>query len=87
MLTKLYLATLSTHTHTHTHTLQDLFAFGDKDGKGRDVRLQHPLGVACNKSDGHLYVVDSYNHKVESKLMLENHTYFLYPRSTICYDL
>ena len=34
------------------------------DGKGRDVRLQHPLGVAWNKADGKLYLVDSYNHKV-----------------------
>lgn len=43
-----------------------MFAFGDVDGKGRDVRLQHPLGVAWNNADGKLYVVDSYNHKVIS---------------------
>lgn len=36
------------------------------DGKGRDVRLQHPLGVAWNKANGKLYLVDSYNHKVIS---------------------
>ncbi len=45
---------------------QDLFSFGDADGKGRDVRLQHPLGVAWNNADGKLYLVDSYNHKVIS---------------------
>ena len=43
--------------------LQDLFAYGDVDGKGRDARLQHPLGVAWNERDGLLYVADSYNHK------------------------
>ena len=45
-----------------------MFAFGDVDGKGRDVRLQHPLGVAWNSNDGKLYLVDSYNHKVISVL-------------------
>ena len=44
--------------------LQDLFAFGDTDGKGREVRLQHPLGVAWSEKNGVLYVADSYNHKV-----------------------
>lgn len=44
--------------------IQDLFAFGDNDGKGREVRLQHPLGVACGGKDGLIYVADSYNHKV-----------------------
>ena len=44
--------------------LQDLFAFGDVDGKGREARLQHPLGVAWNSCDKMIYVADSYNHKV-----------------------
>ena len=44
--------------------LQDLFAFGDVDGKGREARLQHPLGVAWNSRDKMIYVADSYNHKV-----------------------
>ena len=43
--------------------LQDLFAYGDTDGKGRDVRLQHPLGVAWSERDKLIYVADSYNHK------------------------
>ena len=43
---------------------QDLFAFGDEDGKGRNVRLQHPLGVAWDETKQLLYIADSYNHKV-----------------------
>ena len=40
-----------------------LFDFGDKDGKGREVRLQHPLGVLYH--EGKLYVADTYNHKIK----------------------
>jgi len=40
-----------------------LFDFGDIDGVGDQVRLQHPLDVAWH--DGLLYVADSYNHKVK----------------------
>jgi DNA-binding beta-propeller fold protein YncE len=40
-----------------------LFDFGDTDGTGRDVRLQHPLDVAW--SDGKLYVADTYNNKIK----------------------
>jgi sugar lactone lactonase YvrE/thiol-disulfide isomerase/thioredoxin len=40
-----------------------LFDFGDVDGKGRDVRLQHPLGVAW--WEGKLYVADTYNNKIK----------------------
>lgn len=43
----------------HCYTLQ----FGDHDGVGSEVLLQHPLGVFCG-SDGHIYLADSYNHKV-----------------------
>ena len=42
---------------------QTLFAFGDRDGKGAEARLQHPLGIAW--SAGMLYVADSYNHKIK----------------------
>ena len=42
---------------------QDLFQFGDLDGKGDKVRLQHPLGVAYG--GGWLYVADTYNHKIK----------------------
>ena len=37
-----------------------LFDFGDDDGIGDSVRLQHPQGVAC-APDGRLLVADSYN--------------------------
>ncbi len=40
-----------------------LFDFGDVDGRGRAVRLQHPLGVTW--AHGRLYVADTYNHKVK----------------------
>lgn len=40
-----------------------LFDFGDKDGVGKAVRLQHPLGILW--LDGKLYVADSYNHKIK----------------------
>jgi len=41
----------------------DLFEFGDRDGKGREVRLQHPLGVLFHEDK--LYVADTYNHKIK----------------------
>jgi hypothetical protein len=37
-----------------------LFDFGDVDGTGDDVRLQHPQGIA-RAADGRLLVCDSYN--------------------------
>ena len=40
-----------------------LFEFGDRDGEGHLVRLQHPLGIAMQ--DGTLYITDSYNHKIK----------------------
>jgi thiol-disulfide isomerase/thioredoxin len=40
-----------------------LFVFGDKDGRGANVRLQHCLGLAYG--DGHLYIADTYNNKVK----------------------
>uniref|UniRef100_A0A2M4BDL8 Putative nhl repeat-containing protein 2 n=1 Tax=Anopheles marajoara TaxID=58244 RepID=A0A2M4BDL8_9DIPT len=43
----------------------DLFAFGDIDGKGYEAKFQHPLGVAYNAKDGHIYVADTYNHKIK----------------------
>jgi DNA-binding beta-propeller fold protein YncE len=42
---------------------QGLFEFGDRNGKGTEVRLQHALGVAYH--DGKLYVADTYNSKVK----------------------
>jgi sugar lactone lactonase YvrE len=42
-----------------------LFDFGDVDGAGITVRLQHPLGIAFNPNDGWLYVADTYNSKIK----------------------
>jgi DNA-binding beta-propeller fold protein YncE len=42
---------------------EGLFQFGDVDGVGDTVRLQHPLGVACH--DGLVYVADTYNSKIK----------------------
>jgi thiol-disulfide isomerase/thioredoxin len=41
-----------------------LFNFGDIDGVGNTVRLQHPLGIAV-ADDGFLYVADTYNSKIK----------------------
>lgn len=41
----------------------DLFKFGDTDGSGDAVRLQHPLGLAAR--DGRVFVADTYNHKIK----------------------
>jgi thiol-disulfide isomerase/thioredoxin len=40
-----------------------LFTFGDVDGEGKAVRLQHALGVVF--VDGKLYVADTYNNKIK----------------------
>ncbi len=40
-----------------------LFEFGDVDGIGDAVRLQHPLGLALVDDD--LYIADTYNHKIK----------------------
>ena len=41
----------------------DLFDFGDQDGRGDAVRLQHPLGLDFH--DGALYLTDTYNSKIK----------------------
>ena len=45
-----------------TYVGTGLFDFGDRDGKGKEAVLQHPLGV--HYSDGKVYIADSYNHKI-----------------------
>ena len=42
---------------------EGLFEFGDKDGIGPAVRLQHVQGVCYN--DGTVYLADTYNNKVK----------------------
>jgi hypothetical protein len=41
----------------------DLFEFGDVDGSGDDVRLQHPLGLISYGDK--LLIADTYNHKIK----------------------
>jgi DNA-binding beta-propeller fold protein YncE len=41
----------------------DLFQFGDVDGYGDDVRLQHPLGLV--PLGDKLLIADTYNHKIK----------------------
>lgn len=42
---------------------QGLFSFGDRDGRGDEVRLQHPTGLAYY--GGMLFIADGYNHKIK----------------------
>lgn len=42
---------------------KSLFAFGDRDGEGSQVRLQHPVGLTAH--EGTIYVADTYNHKIK----------------------
>lgn len=41
----------------------DLYIFGDKDGTGDDVLLQHPLGLVIY--EGKVLIADTYNHKIK----------------------
>ena len=41
----------------------DLYEFGDRDGKGDSVRLQHPLGVTVWGKN--VLIADTYNHKIK----------------------
>ena len=41
-----------------------LFDFGDKDGVGDEVRLEHPQGIARHP-DGRLLIADSYNDAIK----------------------
>jgi thiol-disulfide isomerase/thioredoxin len=41
----------------------DLFEFGDKDGHGDSVRLQHPLGILALGDK--ILIADTYNHKIK----------------------
>ena len=54
---------LSAEGEVRTLVGGDLFDFGDQDGHGTDVRLQHPLGLA--RWNDKLLVADTYNHKIK----------------------
>lgn len=55
--------TLTDKDEVRTIVGEGLFDFGDVDGVGDQVRLQHALGVAFH--DGKLYVADTYNSKIK----------------------
>jgi len=48
--------------HVETLVGQGLFEWGDVDGFGPRVRLQHPMGLAL---DGLLFIADTYNHRIK----------------------
>ena len=56
--------TLDENPQVFTLVGQGLFDFGDVDGSGASVRLQHPTGIAS--ADGLIYIADSYNHKIKT---------------------
>ncbi len=56
--------TLDEQPSVFTLVGQGLFEFGDVDGVGADVRLQHPTGIAS--ANGVIYIADSYNHKIKT---------------------
>lgn len=56
-------ADLNPNGRVETIVGEDLFEFGDRDGTGSQVRLQHPLGVVYH--DRALYVADTYNNKIK----------------------
>lgn len=56
--------TLDEQPSVFTLVGQGLFEFGDVDGVGADVRLQHPTGLAS--ANGVIYIADSYNHKIKT---------------------
>jgi thiol-disulfide isomerase/thioredoxin/DNA-binding beta-propeller fold protein YncE len=55
--------TLGNDSQVHTLVGGNLFDFGDEDGSGDEVRLQHPLGLA--RWNGQLLIADTYNHKIK----------------------
>jgi thiol-disulfide isomerase/thioredoxin len=55
--------TLEGEPRVRTIVGKGLFDFGDTDGQGDQVRLQHPLGIAW--WEGQLLVADTYNNKIK----------------------
>jgi hypothetical protein len=43
-----------------------LFEFGDRDGVGEEVRLQHAAGLAWGPGNHRLWIADTYNHKLKT---------------------
>lgn len=46
---------------------ENLFAFGDKEGRGSQAKFQHPLAVCADLSTNgnRVFVADSYNHRIK----------------------
>lgn len=44
---------------------ENLFAFGDEEGRGARARFQHPLAVCFDESTNRIFVADSYNHRIK----------------------
>lgn len=57
------MANLSGPPKVATIVGEGLFVFGDEDGLGDQVKLQHPLGIALRGDE--VFITDSYNHKVK----------------------
>lgn len=56
-------ADLDADGNVETIVGEGLFEFGDIDGRGKQVRLQHPIGILYH--DRALYVADTYNNKIK----------------------
>lgn len=44
---------------------QNLFAFGDKEGRGANAKFQHCLAVCFDEANNQVFVADSYNHRIK----------------------
>ena len=51
---------------TMTLVGQGLFEFGDVDGTGPAVRLQHAAGLSFSEEATLIYIADTYNHKIKT---------------------
>ena len=72
------------HPHVGRIAGMGLFAFGDIDGAGAQVRLQHCLGLAFGH--GKLFIADTYNNKVKvcDPKTLRNHDLRRHRRARRC---
>lgn len=44
---------------------ENLFAFGDEEGRGSRAKFQHPLAVCYDNNNNRVFVADSYNHRIK----------------------
>jgi len=50
--------------YVNTIVGKGLFDFGEKDGKGSEASMQHPMGVVYDPKRKALWVADSFNHRI-----------------------